>query len=106
MLLANARQLSVVIKTYLNPSRDFSGKLQRSANNSRNPGVIIAKVMIRLYQLMVSPILGPACRFEPTCSNYAMIAIERYGVTRGGLMSLKRLLRCHPWCAGGIDPVP
>ena len=105
MSLANVRRLTPVIKKYFNLLRDFSERLQRFKGN-RKPGVIIARVLIRIYKLVVSPIFGPACRFEPTCSHYAMIAIERYGVAGGGLMALKRLLRCHPWSAGGFDPVP
>jgi len=73
---------------------------------SNSPGAIIAMVLIRAYQLVISPIIGPACRFEPTCSRYAMEAIGRFGALKGGLLSLKRLLRCHPWCPGGYDPVP
>jgi len=73
---------------------------------SNSPSVIIMMVMIRAYQLVISPIIGSACRFEPSCSNYAMQAIERYGAFKGGMMSVKRLLRCHPWCPGGYDPVP
>lgn len=70
------------------------------------PGVTAAKLLVRVYQLVLSPILGRSCRFEPTCSQYAMTAIDRYGVAKGSLMALKRVLRCNPWCAGGYDPVP
>jgi putative membrane protein insertion efficiency factor len=62
--------------------------------------------LIRAYQLMVSPLLGPACRFEPTCSRYAAQAIERHGPWRGGILALRRVLRCHPFRPGGYDPVP
>lgn len=62
--------------------------------------------LIRLYQLCLSPLLGPSCRYAPTCSEYAREAIARHGVARGGWLSLKRLLRCHPWSRGGYDPVP
>lgn len=61
--------------------------------------------LIRAYRLCLSPLLPPACRFTPTCSEYATQAIERYGIMRGGWMSLRRLLRCHPLCPGGVDPV-
>lgn len=62
--------------------------------------------LIRLYQLTISPWLGPRCRFEPTCSAYAREAIERFGPWRGGWLALKRILRCHPWGGSGYDPVP
>jgi hypothetical protein len=62
--------------------------------------------IIRGYQLGISPMLGPRCRFYPSCSCYAHTAIERYGVLRGLWMGLRRLLRCHPFAEGGYDPVP
>ncbi|MCP9449822.1 MAG: membrane protein insertion efficiency factor YidD [Nitrospira sp.] len=61
--------------------------------------------LIRAYRYMVSPWLGPACRFDPTCSQYALDAIARYGVLRGGGLVLVRLLKCHPFHPGGEDPV-
>jgi uncharacterized protein len=61
---------------------------------------------IRGYQLAISPMLGPRCRFYPSCSCYAHTAIERHGIVRGGWLGLRRLLRCHPFNAGGYDPVP
>lgn len=63
-------------------------------------------VLIRGYQYLISPLLGNHCRFYPSCSCYAHSAIERYGVLRGGWLSLRRLSRCHPWSPGGLDPVP
>ena len=63
-------------------------------------------VSIRLYQLSLSPWLGHHCRFYPTCSDYATQAIQTHGSLRGGLMALRRVLRCHPWHSGGHDPVP
>ena len=62
--------------------------------------------MVKGYRLLLSPWLGSACRFEPTCSVYALGALERHGALRGGVLTAWRLLRCHPWCAGGHDPVP
>ena len=62
--------------------------------------------LIRLYQLLLSPYFGNQCRFTPTCSHYAQEAIAKYGSLRGSFYSLRRLLRCHPWCRGGYDPVP
>ncbi|RMF22370.1 MAG: membrane protein insertion efficiency factor YidD [Deltaproteobacteria bacterium] len=62
-------------------------------------------LLIRAYQLFVSPLLGPACRFHPTCSNYAIEAIARYGPIGGTARALARLARCHPFAEGGFDPV-
>ena len=62
--------------------------------------------IIRIYQLAVSPLLGPRCRFHPSCSCYAHTAIERHGVLRGSWLGAKRLFRCHPFSEGGYDPVP
>ncbi|RUM89451.1 MAG: membrane protein insertion efficiency factor YidD [Thermodesulfatator sp.] len=62
--------------------------------------------LIRLYRLVLSPWLPGHCRFYPSCSRYAEEALRRYGLLRGGWLSLKRLLRCHPWHPGGYDPVP
>lgn len=66
----------------------------------------IALVLLRFYKRFISPLLPPACRFEPTCSVYAMGAIEKYGCARGSWLALKRLARCHPLNPGGWDPVP
>ena len=66
----------------------------------------VAALLIRLYQWTVSPLLGPACRFHPSCSQYALEALLRFGVLRGGALALRRLARCHPWNPGGFDPVP
>ena len=63
-------------------------------------------LVIKIYQACVSPYLGERCRFAPTCSEYAIQAITKYGPIKGGWMSLKRLLRCQPFCKGGYDPVP
>jgi putative membrane protein insertion efficiency factor len=63
-------------------------------------------LMIRGYQLALSPMLGPRCRFYPSCSCYAHTAVERFGVMRGLLLSIRRVGRCHPFCEGGYDPVP
>lgn len=62
--------------------------------------------IIALYRLLLSPLLGTACRFAPTCSAYAAEALERHGAAKGGLLALRRLLRCHPWGGSGYDPVP
>jgi len=62
--------------------------------------------VLRAYKRFISPWLPQGCRFEPTCSIYAREAIERHGLARGTLLAVKRLLRCHPFNAGGLDPVP
>ena len=62
--------------------------------------------MIRLYRYVLSPLLGPVCRFHPSCSQYAQEAIVRYGALRGLGLAVRRVLRCNPWHCGGHDPVP
>jgi uncharacterized protein len=62
--------------------------------------------LIRVYQLVISPWTAPSCRYYPSCSQYALIAIERHGLLRGGWLALRRLGRCHPWTPGGVDHVP
>ena len=61
--------------------------------------------LLRAYKWAISPLLPPACRYVPTCSEYAMEAVERYGAVRGGWMALVRILRCHPFSGSGYDPV-
>lgn len=61
--------------------------------------------LLRAYKWAISPILPPACRYVPTCSEYAMEAVERYGALRGGWMAFTRILRCHPFAGSGYDPV-
>ncbi len=66
----------------------------------------IAVTLIKLYKRFVSPLMPPACKFQPTCSVYAVEAIEKYGMIRGGFMAVKRIIRCNPFSRGGYDPVP
>ncbi|MEZ5504998.1 MAG: membrane protein insertion efficiency factor YidD [Gammaproteobacteria bacterium] len=66
----------------------------------------LALALLSFYRRYISTMMAPHCRFYPSCSCYAQEAIERYGVTRGGLLTLRRLSRCHPWHPGGYDPVP
>ncbi|WP_294147627.1 membrane protein insertion efficiency factor YidD [uncultured Selenomonas sp.] len=63
-------------------------------------------LLIRFYRAAISPLFPPSCRYVPTCSQYAMEAIGKYGAAKGGWLALKRILRCHPFHKGGYDPVP
>lgn len=63
-------------------------------------------LLIRGYRLFLSPWLGSSCRFEPTCSVYALQALQRFGAAKGSYLMMHRIGRCHPWCDGGLDPVP
>lgn len=71
----------------------------------RNFAKLVTLQILRFYKFAISPMLPPACRYVPTCSEYAMEAVERYGVLRGGVMAFARLLHCHPFVRGGYDPV-
>ncbi len=62
--------------------------------------------LVKGYRLLLSPWLGSSCRFEPTCSRYALGALENHGAATGTYLTIARLARCHPWCDGGLDPVP
>ena len=66
----------------------------------------VVTAALRGYRYLISPLLGPTCRFYPTCSSYAIEAIERHGITRGIWLTLRRLIRCNPWHPGGVDMVP
>jgi putative membrane protein insertion efficiency factor len=63
-------------------------------------------LLVKGYRLILSPWLGSSCRFTPTCSAYALEALDSHGAAKGSYLTLRRLSRCHPWCAGGHDPVP
>jgi putative membrane protein insertion efficiency factor len=67
---------------------------------------LLLRGLIGVYQLLISPLLLPSCRFEPSCSHYAQEAIAAHGALRGSAMALRRILRCHPWGGSGYDPVP
>jgi putative membrane protein insertion efficiency factor len=77
------------------------------AESGLSAAVLLARLPLHFYRRFISPMLAPSCRFHPTCSAYALQALERHGVLRGSLLTLRRLLRCHPWGGcGGHDPVP
>ena len=63
-------------------------------------------ILVRAYRLIVSPLVGPCCRYDPSCSAYAAEAIEKHGAGRGAWLAMRRVLRCHPFHKGGLDPVP
>lgn len=63
-------------------------------------------LLIKIYQKIISPIIGPKCRFTPTCSNYALEALKKHGVFKGTWLAVKRIAKCHPWGGNGYDPVP
>jgi len=72
---------------------------------SFRPAALVA-FLLRAYRALLSPLLGPACRYHPSCSHYAEDAVLTHGLASGTAMALGRLLRCHPWAEGGFDPVP
>lgn len=67
-------------------------------------GALLIVCVVRVYQLAISPLLGSTCRFTPTCSEYMVQAVRKHGATRGAVMGVQRILRCHPWSRGGVDP--
>lgn len=71
-----------------------------------NPAAALLRGLVRGYQLLISPIMPSTCRYQPTCSGYAMQALERHGAMKGGWLALRRISRCHPWGGWGYDPVP
>jgi len=74
--------------------------------NKPSIGARIANSLVRFYQLTFSSLVGNCCRFQPTCSEYARQAYQKYGLFKGTWLTVKRLLRCHPWAKGGYDPLP
>ena len=81
----------------LSPMRVLGIWLERSA-------IALLSLLVKLYQVTISPLLGPTCRFEPSCSRYMVAAWAKFGLVRGTALGVRRLLRCHPWHPGGYDP--
>lgn len=71
-----------------------------------SPLALLLSGLVHLYRWTLSPFVGMHCRYEPTCSNYALEALSKHGAIRGGWLTIRRLLRCHPWGGWGYDPVP
>ena len=63
-------------------------------------------LLVRFYQIAISPLKPPTCRYNPTCSSYALEALKRYGLFKGGMLAIRRIMSCHPWGGHGYDPVP
>jgi len=80
--------------------------LSRLASLLHKMFVVFLTFVHRIYKITLSPFFGPCCRFWPPCSDYALQAITQHGVRRGSWLAVCRVVKCHPWCEGGIDPVP
>jgi len=63
-------------------------------------------ILIKIYQLLISPLFPPSCRFTPTCSHYTVEALKKYGILKGGWLGFRRIIKCHPWGGSGYDPIP
>ncbi|HBT48158.1 MAG TPA: membrane protein insertion efficiency factor YidD [Peptococcaceae bacterium] len=79
---------------------------KKGRKRSLSPGQTLIILLLKFYQKGISPFTVPRCRFYPSCSHYALEAVTKYGVWRGGWLAVKRLAKCHPWHGGGYDPVP
>ena len=87
-------------------SRTAIARARAGAGGLNRVAVMALQALIRVYQILISPLLGRHCRFEPSCSQYTIDAIGRWGVVRGSVLGLRRISRCHPFHSGGFDPVP
>lgn len=90
----------------MNHTLDLRPRLSTAPGLLRRLARLPFLLAIRFYQRVISPWTASSCRYYPSCSQYALVAIERHGVLRGGWLALRRLGRCHPWTAGGVDHVP
>ncbi len=70
------------------------------------PGAYLLSLPVKAYRLLLSPWIGQSCRYHPTCSAYALEALEKHGAVKGGYLTVRRILRCHPWGGSGVDNVP
>ena len=94
-------------RRYGRPSREYGGVRRSTAENGSEGRVkLVLVLLVRGYQVALSPLLPASCRYYPTCSHYAIEALEKHGALRGGWLALKRIARCHPFRPGGFDPVP
>ncbi len=84
----------------------FGKFLQQSLMICRRIAALPFILLIRFYQTCISPLTPPACRYTPTCSQYGIEALRKHGVIKGGWLTFKRIMRCHPWGGSGYDPVP
>lgn len=103
---AAARGLAAAARGLAAAAHGLAAATRGFAVVARGLAVSVMIGAVRLYQWTLSPLLGPRCRFDPSCSHYACAAIRRFGPLRGGWLSLRRFSRCHPWGATGYDPVP
>lgn len=86
----------------VDPAPDLPARVGPGSSMAARLGI----TLVRFYQRAISPMLPPSCRYQPTCSQYTLVAIQSYGLVRGSWMGARRIARCHPFHAGGYDPVP
>lgn len=88
------------------PADRVASAFRAAFNGARRLPALTLLALLRTYQLVVSPWSAPSCRYYPSCSQYAVVAVRRHGALRGGWLAIRRLARCHPWTPGGVDDVP
>ena len=88
------------------PAEMQEEELPSATEGKKSPLAWMAIAFVVFYQRLISPLFPASCRYRPTCSQYTLTALKRYGFFRGGWMGLRRIMRCHPFCSGGYDPVP